>query len=213
MGFGCMSLTQGFYDAEGLSEEGALAVLQAAIDAGVTLFNTSDLYGPYTNERLLGASWERAAGGCTSVCECVEYTRRSRSPLTLLRPPDLLPAAAAPCPAGKALAANPGKGLRVATKWGPMFGPGGLILDASPENCRRCGAGGWRWCQERVPSPPATPTQTRTPPARCCYCAHRRCCEGSLERLGQQCIDLITLRGPLNQSVPLEDTMGALKVC
>ena len=66
MGFGCMSLTQGFYDAEGLSEEGALAVLQAAIDAGVTLFNTSDLYGPYTNERLLGAPWE----GCTAVYLC-----------------------------------------------------------------------------------------------------------------------------------------------
>ena len=45
-------------------------------------------------------------------------------------------------------------------------------------------------------------------------CAARRCrcCEGSLERLGLQRIDLFTLRGPLGPSVQLEDTMRALKV-
>ena len=35
-------------------EEDAIKLVHAAYDAGVRLFNTSDLYGPYTNEQMLG---------------------------------------------------------------------------------------------------------------------------------------------------------------
>lgn len=54
MGFGCMSLTPGLYESGGLSEDEAVTVIHRALDLGVTLLNTSDLYGPYTNELILG---------------------------------------------------------------------------------------------------------------------------------------------------------------
>lgn len=129
IGLGCMSLVPGggFYDAEGLTEEQAVAVIRCALDLGVTLFNTSDLYGPYTGERVLG----------------------------------------------KALAGRR-EGVVVATKWGPMFKEGELVMDGSPANARAC-------------------------------------VEGSLQRLGIDCIDIFTMRGPVDPKVSIQETMAELK--
>lgn len=55
---GCMSLTPGFYGPNGLSEEEAIKLIHKAVELGVTLFNTSDLYGPFTNETLLGKAFK-----------------------------------------------------------------------------------------------------------------------------------------------------------
>ena len=53
LGLGCMGMTFGY----GTADEGeARATLRAAVDAGVTLFDTADMYGPYTNEKLVGAA-------------------------------------------------------------------------------------------------------------------------------------------------------------
>jgi aryl-alcohol dehydrogenase-like predicted oxidoreductase len=50
LGLGCMGMTFAY----GKSDEGAsLATLERAIDLGVTFLDTSDSYGPYTNEELL----------------------------------------------------------------------------------------------------------------------------------------------------------------
>jgi aryl-alcohol dehydrogenase-like predicted oxidoreductase len=50
VGLGCMGMTYAY----GSSNRSAiLAVLRAAVDAGVTLFDTAEMYGPYTNEELL----------------------------------------------------------------------------------------------------------------------------------------------------------------
>jgi aryl-alcohol dehydrogenase-like predicted oxidoreductase len=50
MGLGCMGMS----DAYGTSDRATnLAVLRAAVDAGVTFFDTAEMYGPYTNEVLL----------------------------------------------------------------------------------------------------------------------------------------------------------------
>lgn len=54
LGYGCMSLSPTFYGPTGLTDEEAQGILLKAFDLGVRLFNTSDLYGPYTNEVLLG---------------------------------------------------------------------------------------------------------------------------------------------------------------
>jgi aryl-alcohol dehydrogenase-like predicted oxidoreductase len=50
VGLGCMGMTYAY----GSSDRAAnLAVLRAARDAGVTFFDTAEIYGPYTNEELL----------------------------------------------------------------------------------------------------------------------------------------------------------------
>ncbi|MFB7664255.1 aldo/keto reductase [Kitasatospora sp. NPDC056138] len=53
VGLGCMGMTWA-YDPAGRNDEVSVEVLRAALDLGVTLIDTSDIYGPYTNEELVG---------------------------------------------------------------------------------------------------------------------------------------------------------------
>jgi len=50
-GLGCMGMSA-FYG--GRDENEAVATIHRALDLGVTLLDTSDMYGPHTNERLVG---------------------------------------------------------------------------------------------------------------------------------------------------------------
>lgn len=51
LGLGCMGMSE-FY---GRADEGeAIATIQRALDLGVTLLDTADMYGPFTNEKLVG---------------------------------------------------------------------------------------------------------------------------------------------------------------
>lgn len=52
IGLGCMGMSD-FYTT-GVDEREAIATLHRALELGVTLFDTADMYGPYTNEELLG---------------------------------------------------------------------------------------------------------------------------------------------------------------
>jgi aryl-alcohol dehydrogenase-like predicted oxidoreductase len=52
LGLGCMGLTYGYGPATGKKE--AIALIRAAFDAGVTFFDTAEVYGPFANEELLG---------------------------------------------------------------------------------------------------------------------------------------------------------------
>ncbi|KAF8676015.1 hypothetical protein HU200_047518 [Digitaria exilis] len=88
LGFGCMGLT-GSYNAP-LGDEAVAAVVGHAFRRGVTFFDTSDAYGPHTNETLLGRALQGlprgqvqvatkfgivpGAGGLT-VCGTPEYVR------------------------------------------------------------------------------------------------------------------------------------------
>jgi aryl-alcohol dehydrogenase-like predicted oxidoreductase len=55
-GLGCMGMSE-FY---GTADEGeAVATIHRALDLGVTLLDTSDIYGPHTNEQLVGQAIAR----------------------------------------------------------------------------------------------------------------------------------------------------------
>ncbi|HWW32093.1 MAG TPA: aldo/keto reductase, partial [Steroidobacteraceae bacterium] len=51
LGLGCMGMSE-FYGPHDDTE--SIGTLHHALDRGVTLFDTADVYGPYTNEELLG---------------------------------------------------------------------------------------------------------------------------------------------------------------
>lgn len=53
IGLGCMPMSWAYSVSEADDHE-VRATLHRAIDSGVTLFDTADVYGPYTNEELLG---------------------------------------------------------------------------------------------------------------------------------------------------------------
>jgi len=50
VGLGCMGMSE-FYGAG--DEEEALATIRSALDIGVTFLDTADMYGPFTNEKLI----------------------------------------------------------------------------------------------------------------------------------------------------------------
>jgi len=52
LGFGCMGISQSY--GRPSSREDGIAVIRAAVDRGVTFFDTAEVYGPYTNEDLVG---------------------------------------------------------------------------------------------------------------------------------------------------------------
>lgn len=56
LGYGCMGLN--FAYGPGLEKDEAIAMIRAAAERGVTLFDTAEVYGPFTNEELVGEALE-----------------------------------------------------------------------------------------------------------------------------------------------------------
>ena len=126
LGLGCMPMVgTGAVHYGTATETESIATIHRAIDLGITFFDTAEVYGPHTNEELLG----RAIRG-----------RRGK--------------------------------LVIATKFGFRISPTGIAIDSSPATVRRV-------------------------------------CEGSLARLGIDCIDLF-YQHRVDPAVPIEETVGAV---
>ncbi|WP_114905921.1 aldo/keto reductase [Ornithinimicrobium murale] len=52
LGLGCMGLSHGYGPA--VDEHDGLTLIRAAVEQGVTFFDTAEVYGPYVNEELVG---------------------------------------------------------------------------------------------------------------------------------------------------------------
>jgi aryl-alcohol dehydrogenase-like predicted oxidoreductase len=51
IGLGCMGMSQSYGPVD---DDESIATIRRALDLGVTLLDTADMYGPFTNERLVG---------------------------------------------------------------------------------------------------------------------------------------------------------------
>jgi len=127
LGLGCMPMISGgniTYGAANRTE--SIATIHEAIDLGITFFDTAEMYGPFTDEELVGAAIK-----------------------------------------GKR------KGLVIATKFAMRWNGDQMAgLDGSPANARRA-------------------------------------CEGSLQRLGIETIDLF-YQHRVDPKVPIEETVGGM---
>src|ERR1700728_1845018 len=52
MGLGCMGLS--FALGPAVEKQQGIALIRAAVERGVTFFDTAEVYGPFTNEELVG---------------------------------------------------------------------------------------------------------------------------------------------------------------
>lgn len=52
LGLGCMGLSHGYGPAQ--AKDDAIKLIRAAVERGVTFFDTAQVYGPFTNEEVVG---------------------------------------------------------------------------------------------------------------------------------------------------------------
>jgi aryl-alcohol dehydrogenase-like predicted oxidoreductase len=52
IGLGCMGMSFAYGPA--IDDEQGISLIRAAVDRGVTFFDTAEIYGPFRNEELVG---------------------------------------------------------------------------------------------------------------------------------------------------------------
>lgn len=71
IGYGCMGLTWAYGQAVTAPDEAnAIALLNRAVDLGVTFFDTADMYGPFTNEEVVGKALAGRRGEVIVATKC-----------------------------------------------------------------------------------------------------------------------------------------------
>ena len=79
IGLGCMGMSWAYTPAE-RDDERSVALIRAAIDAGVTLIDTADVYGPFHNESLVGRALSGRRDEVTLATKCGLVTEGAGHP-------------------------------------------------------------------------------------------------------------------------------------
>jgi aryl-alcohol dehydrogenase-like predicted oxidoreductase len=77
IGLGCMGMSWSYGTLPDRNE--MIALLRAAVEYGVTFFDTAEVYGPLTNEDLVGERWPRSKARSSSPPSSAGSPRRSTS--------------------------------------------------------------------------------------------------------------------------------------
>jgi aryl-alcohol dehydrogenase-like predicted oxidoreductase len=70
LGLGCMGMSE-FYGTP--DEQGGIETIHRALDLGVTFLDTADMYGPFTNERLVGKAIASSSQGRDGVVLATKF--------------------------------------------------------------------------------------------------------------------------------------------
>lgn len=81
LGLGCMGLSFGYGPPTERRE--AIKLIRAAVEHGITFFDTAEVYGPYTNEELVGEALEPFKGEVVIATKFGADLRPNTPPLTM----------------------------------------------------------------------------------------------------------------------------------
>ena len=74
IGLGCMGMSFSYYPFP--EKKDAINLIHKAVEQGVTFFDTAEVYGPYTNEELVGEALEPYKGKDTRyMCPACKHRR------------------------------------------------------------------------------------------------------------------------------------------
>ena len=81
IGLGCMGMSFGY--GPPTDRRDAIKLLRAAVERGITFFDTAEVYGPYTNEELVGEALEPFKGQVVIATKFGADLRPDKPPLTM----------------------------------------------------------------------------------------------------------------------------------
>jgi aryl-alcohol dehydrogenase-like predicted oxidoreductase len=67
IGLGCMGMS--FNLGPAMDKKDGISLIRAAVERGVTFFDTAEIYGPFTNEELVGEALAPFRGKVVATCQ------------------------------------------------------------------------------------------------------------------------------------------------
>src|SRR6187455_2298251 len=95
IGLGCMGLSFGY--GPPTDRRDAIKLLRSAVERGITFFDTAEVYGPYTNEELVGEALEPFKGQVVIATKFGADLRPDKPPLTMRSDPEHIKEVADAC--------------------------------------------------------------------------------------------------------------------
>jgi aryl-alcohol dehydrogenase-like predicted oxidoreductase len=84
IGLGCMGMS--YHRSTAMDRGAAIALIREAVELGVTMLDTAQVYGPFTNEELMGGrsphcgDWESRRSTFSTSIGSIPTCRSTRSP-------------------------------------------------------------------------------------------------------------------------------------